>query len=163
MPRGLWRGFLLPAVLSVSVALASGGASAAPGSPAAAQALGAARHAAQAEQRERVIATAGLHGRLAVALTAHRGRDDGGTPRATVTVSAWRQDGGSWRPLGRLPVGQPDAWFWSVVSGPGAVCELTLAGHPEEELRVRLLHSPSAGCSDTAFRFRVYNEQLVPW
>jgi hypothetical protein len=72
----------------------------------------------------------------------------GSAPTARVVATSYRRSRGQWQRTGahRL-VG---TFFWYVVSGPRAVCELsivTATRRARPHATVRLLVSPSIGCS----------------
>jgi hypothetical protein len=116
--------------------------------------------ASTASPATKQIAVSTLNQDLRVTLTAIRGPNDGGAPAATVRIAAYQQSAGEWKLIGRHTVGQRNAWFWNVVTGPGAICGFSTSNVPPERMRVRLLVSPSIGCSAT-YKFRVANGALV--
>jgi streptogramin lyase len=81
-----------------------------------------------------------------VVLTAHR-TSTGSSPTAAVTATVYRLDRASWKrtATNRLP----GTFFWFVVSGRRAVCELSIStgGTAKPHATIRLLLSPSLGCA----------------
>jgi hypothetical protein len=110
----------------------------------------------------KVIALSSLGGDLRVALTATEGPDGGGAPPATVRISAYQRKEGSWHRIGRLTVGAPNGWFWNVVTGGHAICQFSTSDVRPYPMEVRLLVSPSIGCSDVTYNFHVEYGVLVP-
>jgi len=88
-------------------------------------------------------------------LTAVRGSGGGGTPVATVRLAAYERSAGKWKLIGRQLVGQPNAWFWNVVTGKGAICRFSASGQSPYPIEVRLLVSDSIGCSAATYNFHI--------
>jgi hypothetical protein len=103
----------------------------------------------------KLIAVSTLDGDFRVALAAIRGPSEGGAPVATVKVSAYERSGGQWKLVGRLTVGDPRAWFWYTVTGGYAICRFSTSDVSPYPIEVRLLVSPSIGCSDATYNFHV--------
>ena len=101
------------------------------------------------------IAVSTLGQDFRAALTAVRGPNDGGAPAATVRVAVYKHSAGAWRLIGRLTVGATNAWFWNVVTGPGSICQFSTSDVAPFPLQVRLLVSPSIGCSDATYNFHI--------
>jgi hypothetical protein len=86
----------------------------------------------------------------------------GAPPTATVTLAVSERVRGRWRPVDSAVVGRPGSWFWNVVSGPAALCSLSVDSSPlpgrggrarasgplPGRIELRLLVSPSLGCSE---------------
>jgi len=83
-----------------------------------------------------------------VVLTA-RQTSAGSAPAAAVTATIYRLGRDSWERTGSRAI--PGTFFWHVVSGRNAVCELSIAtaGAAKPRATVRLLVSPSVGCGRT--------------
>ncbi|HEY8456841.1 MAG TPA: hypothetical protein VIL34_14720 [Actinopolymorphaceae bacterium] len=79
-------------------------------------------------------------------------------PEASVDVAAFERRGGEWASVGRQSL--DETWFWEVVTGPQAVCRLSLSEHPEPRLTLSLRYSPSLGCAEPT-RFAVVDGELV--
>jgi hypothetical protein len=106
----------------------------------------------------KVIAKTTANG-FRVTLTAIKG-SDGGLPSATVEITAFVRQTSGWQSLGQpLTVGDTDAFFWNVVTGPHSL-RLTVATDTPERVKVRLLVTPSIGWSDV-YTFHVENGTLV--
>jgi hypothetical protein len=116
--------------------------------------------ASTASTTTKQIAVSTLNQDLRVTLTAIRGPNDGGAPAATVKITAYQQSAGEWKLIGRHTVGQRNAWFWNVLTGPGAICRFSTSNVPPDPMRVRLLVSPSIGCSAT-YKFHLANGALA--
>ena len=101
------------------------------------------------------IAVSTLGQDLRASLTAVRGPNDGGAPAATVRVAVYKRSAGAWRLIGRLTVGATNAWFWNVVTGLGAICQFSASDVAPFPMQVRLLVSPSIGCSDATYNFHI--------
>jgi hypothetical protein len=101
------------------------------------------------------IAVSTLGQDFRASLTAVRGPGDGGAPAATVRVAVYKRSAGAWRLIGRLKVGQTNVWFWNVVTGRGAICQFSASDVPPHPMEVRLLVSPSIGCSDATYNFHI--------
>jgi hypothetical protein len=108
----------------------------------------------------RQIAVSTLNQDLRVTLTAVRGPSQGGAPVATVKITAYQRSAGKWTLTGRRTVGQPNAWFWNVVTGGHAVCQFATSDVSPDPIRVRLLVSPAIGCSAT-YKFHLAEGALV--
>jgi hypothetical protein len=98
----------------------------------------------QAAPRPATIGTAATVD-FRVVLTARR-ISAGDAPTAAVTATIYRLGRDSWERTGSRRV--PGTYFWNVVSGRNAVCELSIAtaGAGRPHATVRLLVSPSIGC-----------------
>ena len=98
----------------------------------------------QAAPRPATIGTAATVD-FRVVLTARR-TSAGDAPTAAVTATIYRLGRDSWERTGSRVV--PGTYFWNVVSGRNAVCELSIAtaGAAKPRATVRLLVSPSIGC-----------------
>jgi hypothetical protein len=107
------------------------------------------------------IASSTLDQDLRVTLTAMRGPDDRGAPTATVWLAAYTRSNSSWQSLGRVRVGEPNGWFWFPLTGGHAICGFSASDYPSSSIAVRLRVTPSVGCSDQVFRFRVDQGKLV--
>jgi hypothetical protein len=105
----------------------------------------------------KVIASTRLSDTRAV-LTATRTRE----ATATVRLTVYRRSGGGWKSTGTRRVGERRGWFWHVVTGPAAVCELALANTPQRTVAVRLAISASIGCAPATRHFHVEDGRLVP-
>jgi len=107
----------------------------------------------------RQIAASTLGHDLRVGLHAVRGTAGG----ATVYVSASEFSGGAWKPLGRVRVGARNSWLWPVVTGIGAICQLSTSDVDPYPIEVRLLVSSSIGCSPATYNFHVdkYDELVA--
>ena len=85
-----------------------------------------------------------------IAVVARR-LDGGGTPTAEVRVGLSRRAGSGWRELRESRLGQ--TFFWHTVTGPRGVCRLAVDSGSSPSfapyITVRLLVSPSLGCSRT--------------
>jgi hypothetical protein len=103
----------------------------------------------------RQIAVSTLDNDFRTTLTAIRGPSEGGAPVATVKVAAYQRSGGGWKLIGRQTVGDPNSWFWNVVTGPGAVCRFSTSDVAPHPIEVRLLVSQSIGCSEVTYNFHV--------
>lgn len=88
-----------------------------------------------------------------VVLTARR-TSAGAAPTAAVTATVYRLGRDSWERTASRRV--PGTYFWNVVSGRNALCELSIAtaGAGTPHAAIRLLVSPSIGCG------RVYRMSL---
>jgi hypothetical protein len=104
------------------------------------------------------IAVSTLGQDFRASLTALRGPADRGAPTATVKVAVFKRSAGAWRLIGRLRVGATNAWFWNVVTGRGAICQFSTSNVPPYPMQVRLLVSPSIGCSDVTYNFHIDND-----
>jgi hypothetical protein len=107
-------------------------------------------HAASAGDTKQ-IATATLDHDIRVTLRAVHGSDDS----ATVFVSLSEFAGGAWKSLGRQPVGDRNGWLWPVVTDTGAICRFSTSDVEPYPIEVRLLLSPSIGCSPATYNFHV--------
>jgi hypothetical protein len=98
----------------------------------------------QAAPRPATIGTAATVD-FRVVLTARR-TSAGDAPTAAVTATIYRLGRDSWERTGSRAV--PGTYFWNVVAGRNAVCELSIAtaGAAKPGATVRLLVSPSIGC-----------------
>jgi hypothetical protein len=92
-----------------------------------------------------------------VVLTATRG--PGSPPNATVTAAGFRRSGGRWQLISTKRIGRVNGWFWFSVD----TCSLTTTQfrsvprtHRVASINVRLLVTPSIGCS------RTYTEDWRP-
>jgi hypothetical protein len=120
--------------------------------------------AAPAEKQRRPIGTAVSNG-FRVKVTAIRVPQEGSAPdTATVRIAAFKRSGDSWDRLGESRiVGQPEGWFWNVVTRPYGLRLLALkrpGGTFPSRIALRLLVSPSIGPSGT-FRFVIDHGRLV--
>jgi hypothetical protein len=97
------------------------------------------------------LASATLDRDIRVNLQAVQGFDDS----ATVFVSIAEFVDGAWKPLGRQPVGDPGGWLWPVVTDAGAICRFSTSDVEPYSVEVRLLVSPSIGCSPATYNFHV--------
>lgn len=92
-------------------------------------------------------------------LTAIRGGEEE-PPTATVTLGAIRI--GTTTPADQLVVGPAGGFFWNVLTGSNAVCDLTAESTTNgAEATVQILQSPSLGCSDT-YSFDLVSGELSP-
>src|SRR5437773_2219677 len=80
---------------------------------------------ATASTTTRQIAASTLGHDFRVVLTAVRGSGGAGAPPATVKITAYERSGDRWKSIGRQTVGDPNAWFWNVVTGPGTICRFS--------------------------------------
>lgn len=103
----------------------------------------------------RQIAVSTLGQDFRVTLTALRGPGQGGAAAATVTVAAYKQSAGKWKLIGRQTVGESNAWFWNVVTGADAICQLSASDVSPYPVEVRLLVSSSLGCSAATYNFHI--------
>ena len=88
-------------------------------------------------------------------------RTSGGeAPTATVTVTAFKSDGGAWMSLGRIRLGRENGFFWKVLTGAHAVRELSIGTSSPEHGAVQLLLSPALGWSPV-YHFHVQAGRLV--
>ena len=110
---------------------------------------------ASASTTTKQIAIATLGHDFRTVLTATRGSAGGGAPTATVKIAAYERSAGQWKSLGHQTVGDPDAWFWNVVTEPGAICLLSTSDRDPYPIEVRLLLSESLGCSPVTYNFHV--------
>ena len=101
------------------------------------------------------IAVSTLGPDFRASITAVRGPKIGGAPAARVRVAVFKHSAGAWRLIGRLTVGAANAWFWNVVTGPGAICQFSTSDVAPFPMQVRLLVSPSIGCSDATYNFHI--------
>jgi hypothetical protein len=101
------------------------------------------------------IAVSTLGQDFRASLTAVRGPGNGGAPAATVSVAVYKRSAGAWRLIGRQTVGANNAWFWNVVTGRGAICQFSASDVAPFPMQVRLLVSPSIGCSDATYNFHI--------
>jgi len=101
------------------------------------------------------IAVSTLGQDFRASLTAVRGPNNGGAPAATVKVAVFKRSAGAWRLIGRLTVGATNGWFWNVVTGPGAICQFSTSDVSPFPMQVRLLVTPSIGCSDATYNFHI--------
>lgn len=108
------------------------------------------------------IGVSSLGADFRVTLTAIRGSGGGGAPPATVRIGAFENSGGNWRSIGDLTVGASDSWFWYVATGGHATCLFSASDVPPNPIQVRLLESPSIGCSAVTYDFHVQDGELVP-
>jgi hypothetical protein len=99
-------------------------------------------------------------GQITPAAPAAEARCEVAAPAATVKIAAYQQSAGQWKLIGRHTVGQRNAWFWNVLTGPGAICRFSTSNLPPDRMRVRLLVSPSIGCSAT-YKFHIANGALA--
>jgi hypothetical protein len=88
-------------------------------------------------------------------LTAVRGPSEGGVPTATVRVAVYKWSAGEWKLVGRQTVGESNAWFWNVVTGGHAICRFSTSDVSPYPIEVRLLVSPSIGCSVATYNFHI--------
>lgn len=96
-----------------------------------------------------------------VTLVAINEMDDPNAPSATVKISAFQLDDGSWERLGdALTVGSRGGFFWNVITGPQAIRDFSVSNDAPERVTVSLLITPSIGFSEL-FRFHVENGRLV--
>jgi hypothetical protein len=110
---------------------------------------------ATASSTTKQIAVSTLSNDFRTVLTAIRGAGGDGVLPATVRITAYERSGDQWKSLGHQTVGDPDSWFWNVVSGPGAICRFSTSGLAPYPVEVRLLVSDSIGCSPATYNFRV--------
>jgi hypothetical protein len=104
------------------------------------------------------LASATLDRDIRVTVQAVQGSDDS----ATVFVSVAEFVDGAWKPLGRQPVGDSGVWLWPVVTDAGAICRFSTSDVEPYSIEVRLLVSPSIGCSPATYNFHVDKyEELV--
>jgi hypothetical protein len=103
----------------------------------------------------RQIAVSTLSQDFRATLTATRGPSGGGAAAATVSVAVYQRSAGDWKLIGRQTVGQRNSWFWNVVTGRDAVCRFSTSNVAPYPMEVRLLVSPSIGCSDATYNFHV--------
>jgi hypothetical protein len=101
------------------------------------------------------IAVSTLGQDFRASLTAVLGPGNGGAPAATVSVAVYKRSAGAWRLIGRQTVGANNAWFWNVVTGRGAICQFSASDVAPFPMQVRLLVSPSIGCSDATYNFHI--------
>ncbi|MFG1664272.1 hypothetical protein [Streptomyces sp. Y7] len=99
-----------------------------------------------AAPQTRQIASSVLGGDYKITLTALRSPED--EFAASVRLQVFTQSGGAWKESDRVTVGDVDGWFWYPLTGKGAVCEFATASTEPAPLTVRLLITPSIGCSD---------------
>jgi hypothetical protein len=83
---------------------------------------------------------------LMVSLTATKG-SGGGAPTATVRFVAYELTARGWTRIGSHVVGREDGWFWKVLTGGHAVCRFASGDRPPVKVKIRLLVTPSIGCS----------------
>ena len=88
-------------------------------------------------------------------LTAVRGPSEGGAAVATVRVAAYKRSAGEWQLIGRQTVGESNAWLWNVAAGGHATCRFSASDVSPYPLEVRLLVSPSIGCSVATYNFHI--------
>lgn len=110
-----------------------------------------------AQSRRIAISTLGRD--LRFTLTAVRSRSE--PLQATVHLRVFTFQNGVWRVSDRATVGDVDGWFWFPLTGRRAVCAFSTASTEPAPVAVRLLVTPSIGCSSTE-RFRVENGRIVP-
>jgi hypothetical protein len=127
-----WHGFGLVVALLVLGALAGNAAQ------------GSARAASPPTEQ---IAAATFDHDLMVSLTATRGSGGGGAPPATVRFVAYQLTARGWTRIGSHIVGEENGWFWKVLTRGGAVCRFSSGDRPPIKIKIRLLVSPSIGCS----------------
>jgi hypothetical protein len=97
-------------------------------------------------------------GDLLAVLTAIKTNPDRPGLQATVTLQAFRRRADVWRSLGRLVVGERNAFFWGPVTGEGGVRGLRV--DPEAgRIGFRLLITPSVGYPQR-YRFSVAGGRL---
>jgi hypothetical protein len=107
-----------------------------------------ARGFAQATSRPtEQIAVATFDQDLMVTLTATKGPGGGAAPPATVRFAAYELTEQGWSKIGGHMVGSEDGWFWKVLTGGSAVCRFASGDHPPIRVSIRLLITPSIGCS----------------
>jgi len=111
--------------------------------------------ASTASTTSKQIAVSTLNQDFRATLTAIRGPSQGGAPTATVKIAAYKKSAGEWKLIGRQTVGQRNAWFWNVVTGPQAICRFSASDVSPDRLEVRLLVSPSIGCSVATYKFHI--------
>ena len=114
---------------------------------------------ASAADTTKQIATATLGHDFRVTLQAVQGSGGG----ATISVAAFEFIDGAWKSLGRQTVGDPNGWLWPVVTDGGAICRFATSDVDPYPIEVRLLLSPSIGCSPATYNFHVDTyDELVP-
>jgi hypothetical protein len=110
--------------------------------------------ASQPQRKQLAVATLS---NFKVVLTATRG--PGSPPNATVNAAGFRRSGGHWLLISTRRIGRVNGWFWFSVD----TCSLTTTQFRSvprtrrvAEINVRLLVTPSIGCS------RTYTENWRP-
>jgi hypothetical protein len=101
------------------------------------------------------IAVSTLGSDFRATLTAVRGPSEGGAPASTVRVSVYKWSAGEWKLIGRQTVGESNAWFWNVVTGGHAICRFSTSDVSPYPMEIRLLMSPSIGCSVSTYNFHI--------
>ncbi|GHC68723.1 hypothetical protein [Streptomyces flavofungini] len=104
--------------------------------------------AGTAAPQTRQIASSALGSDYKITLTALRSTED--QYAASVRLQVYQQRNGAWKESDRVTVGDVDGWFWYPLTGKGAVCAFSTASTEPAPLSVRLLVTPSIGCSDAA-------------
>jgi hypothetical protein len=95
----------------------------------------------------RQLATATFDQDLMVVVTATKEPGGGASPPATVRFAAYRLTDSGWSLIGSHMVGREAGWFWKVLTGGRAVCVFSSGDHPPIQIKIRLLITPSIGCS----------------
>jgi hypothetical protein len=104
----------------------------------------------------RQIAVSTLGQDFRATLTAVRGPGTGsGAPAATVELAVYERHAGTWKLIGRQPVGAPNAWFWNVVTADGGICLFSASGLSPYPIQVRPLFDDSVGCSAVTYNFHL--------
>jgi len=113
-----------------------------------------AKPAAGATTKQIAVSTLGPDFRAT--LTAIRGPRTGlAPPAATVKIAVYQRPAGRWKLIGRLTVGESNAWLWNVVTGGDAICLFSASGLSPYPIQVRLLVSDSIGCSAATYNFHI--------
>jgi len=102
----------------------------------------------------RQIAVSTLGPDFRATLIATRG-PGGAPPAATVKLAVYERSAGKWKLIGRQIVGASNGWFWNVVSGDSGICLFSASGLSPYPIQVRLLVSPSIGCSSVTYNFHL--------
>lgn len=66
-----------------------------------------------------------------------------------------------WTSLGSVRVGEPEHWFWYVVTDRSGVCDVAVGERRHRHIAVRLAVSASIGCAEHTARFVVRGGELV--
>lgn len=110
--------------------------------------------------QQKQIASASLASDYKFTLTAVRSTQDEYAAPVRLVVFT-RSDAGLRVESDRVTVGEADGWFWYPLTGRGAVCEFSTASTEAAPVTVRLLLTPSLGCSEP-LRFVVKEGTVHP-
>ena len=108
--------------------------------------------------QSRLIASSTLGRDYRSPLPAVRSRPD--PLAASVTLRVYTFRSGKWRQSDKAAVGRGNGWFWYPLTGRHSVCQFSTASTKSASVTVRLLVTPSVGCSQP-YRFRVKNGHLT--